>query len=67
MSKCEFNKVAKQLLNLLHIFRTPLLRNTSDRLLLNLATYKLEEFFTYVLSTHHCFGICLTCAESGLS
>ena len=40
MPKCDFNKVAKQLrhgcspLNLLHIFRTLFLKNTSDGLLL---------------------------------
>ena len=32
MSKCDFNKVALQ--NLLHIFRTPFLKNTSGRLYL---------------------------------
>ena len=40
MSKCEFNKVAKQLrhvcspVKLLHIFRTPLRKNTYGMLLL---------------------------------
>ena len=47
MPKCDFNKVAKQLysnhiqngcspVNLLHIFRTPFPRNTSEWLLLNI-------------------------------
>ena len=42
MPKCDFNKVAKQLrhgcspLNLLHIFRTLFLKNTSGGLLLYL-------------------------------
>ena len=47
LSKCDFSKVAKQLywnctsvwcspLNLLHIFRTPILKNTSKRLLLHM-------------------------------
>ena len=40
MPKCDFNKAAKQLrhayspLDLLHIFRTPFLKNTSGGLLL---------------------------------
>ena len=42
MSKCDFNKVALQLVNLLHIFRTPFLKNTYGRLLL----YK-EWFIIY--------------------
>ena len=43
MSKCDFNKVAATLfklhfnmVNLLHIFRTPCCKNTSGWLLLNL-------------------------------
>ena len=49
MPKCDFNKVAKELyrnrtlhecssVNLLHIFRTPFLKNASGRLLLNIGT-----------------------------
>ena len=34
MSKCDFNKVALQPVNLLHIFRTAFPKNTSGRLLL---------------------------------
>ena len=33
MPKCAFNKVAKQLLNLLHVFRTSVPKNTSKGLL----------------------------------
>ena len=40
MPKCDFNKVAKQHgcfpVNLLHIFRIPFPKNTSERLLLQL-------------------------------
>ena len=55
MSKCDFNKVALQLfeitlrhgcspVNLLHIFRTPFLKNTSGRLLLKVI---------FIWSVHH--------------
>ena len=49
MPKCNFNKVAKQLLhgcfpvNLLYIFRTPSPRNTSGWLLLNRAFHLLAQ------------------------
>ena len=36
MPKCDFNKVGCYLVNLLHIFRIPLPKNTSGRLLLNI-------------------------------
>ena len=56
MSKCDFNKVAKQhgwhgcfSVYLLHIFRTPFPRNTSGRLLLNSAilVFFQAAFFLY--------------------
>ena len=37
MSKCDFNKVAKQPVDLLHVFRTLFPKNISGWLLLKLA------------------------------
>ena len=53
MSKCDFNKVALQLfeitlrhgcspVNLLHIFRTPFLKNTSGWMLLDVKTFSVN-------------------------
>ena len=56
--KCDFNKVAKQLywnhtsawvssVNLLHIFITPILKNTSRRLLLSRLTIKYQTAYIF--------------------
>ena len=41
MPKCDFNKVAKQLVNLLHTFRTPFPKSTSGGLLLLVISMKI--------------------------
>ena len=43
MPKCGFNKIGKQLLNLLHIFRTLFPKNTSGGLLLEFQKRKEEK------------------------
>ena len=67
--KCDFNKVAKQLIeiavrhecspiNLLHIFRTPFPKNTSGWLLLNskFSTKIYQTFYLpHLLGFHHSF------------
>ena len=58
MSKCDFNKFALQFalgcfpVNLLHIFRTPFLKNTSGRLLLLLSTTTVISSYLYTHSLH---------------
>ena len=60
MPKCDFNKVAKELyrnrtlhecssVNLLHIFRTPFLKNASGRLLVKTSYNHIFFFVFFVL------------------
>ena len=62
MPKCDFNKVAKQItlrhgcspVNLLHIFRTPFLKNTSEWLLPTLGDLSLVIFMNCILIKKDC-------------
>ena len=71
MSKCDLNKIASNFIeialrhgcspvNLLHIFRTPFIKNTSGRLLLNFHRDRLFIFFLFwLLGNSVVFIICL--------
>ena len=65
MPKCNFNNVAKQgcsPVNLLHIFRTPLLKNTSGQLFMSTASlFLITSSIFYVSNKEKCLPVSAKC------